>query len=146
MKNFLLLFGPNLNRVEKRNPALYGTLSLAQIKDAVRESLADLSVELEMRQSNSEGTLIDTIQEFAEKVDGIVFNPGALAHYSYALRDAITDAACPVVEVHFSNIYARESFRHESVTAASCKGVISGLGWFGLALGIRSIVHGKKEQ
>ncbi len=140
MKPFLLLYGPNLNRLGTRNPALYGSMSLEQIEEAVRENLAQHNIDLFTRQSNVEGILIDTIQEFAERVQGIIFNPGALAHSSLALRDAIEDAACPVVEVHFSNIHARESFRHHTVTAAACKGVIAGLGWYGLVLGIQGVL------
>lgn len=141
MKPFLLLYGPNLNRLGTRNPALYGSMSLEQIEEAVRENLAQHNIDLFTRQSNVEGILIDTIQEFAERVQGIIFNPGALAHSSLALRDAIEDAACPVVEVHFSNIHARESFRHQTVTAAPCKGVIAGLGWYGLVLGILGVLY-----
>jgi len=141
MKPFLLLYGPNLNRLGTRNPAMYGSMSLQQIEGGVRAALADKGVVVQTIQSNSEGVLIDAIQEAAENVQGIIFNPGALAHYSLALRDAIEDASCPVIEVHFSNIHARESFRHHSVTAAVCKGVIAGLGWYGLVLGIQAVLN-----
>lgn len=146
MKKFILLYGPNLNRLGLRDPKLYGTMSLQQIENAVRADLSDFALEVQTRQSNSEGVLIDTIQEVAAHVQGIIFNPGALAHYSIALRDAIEDAACPVVEVHFSNIHARESFRHHSVTAAVCKGVIAGLGWHGLVLGIRALLNADSTE
>lgn len=148
MKPFLLLYGPNLNRLGLRDPALYGTMSLEQIECAVGQALASMNIEVQTSQSNTEGVLIDTIQEAAGRVEGIIFNPGALAHYSLALRDAIDDAACPVVEVHFSNIHARESFRHQSVTAAACKGVIAGFGWYGLVMGIHALLnfHGGENQ
>ena len=145
MKPFLLLYGPNLNRLGTRSPSIYGALTLPQIEDAVRQNLTDVGVEVTTRQSNSEGTLIDIIQEESNRVEGIVFNPGALAHYSYALRDAIEDASCPVVEVHFSNIHAREDFRHQTVTAAVSKGVIAGFGWYGLVLGIRAVLNLRKK-
>ena len=140
MATFLLLYGPNLNQIEKRDPVLYGSLSLAGIEEEVRRCVADQDVQVFSRHSNHEGTLIDILQEHSEKVDGIIFNPGALSHYSYSLRDAIADVRCPVIEVHFSNIYAREEFRHTSVTAATCRGVISGLGWYGLVLGISALM------
>ena len=141
MKPFLFLYGPNLNRLGIRNPSLYGNKSLVQIESAVRHSFVGTDIEIETRHSNSEGILIDIIQEAGERVEGIIFNPGALAHYSIALRDAIDDAACPVVEVHFSNIHARESFRHQSVTAAACKGVIAGFGWYGMVMGIQAVIN-----
>lgn len=139
MSSFLLLYGPNLNQIEKRNPALYGSLSLAGIESEVQRYFAGQDIHVHTRHSNHEGMLIDILQEHSEKVDGILFNPGALSHYSYALRDAIADVRCPVIEVHFSNIHAREEFRHTSVTAASCRGVIAGLGWYGLVLGILAL-------
>jgi 3-dehydroquinate dehydratase-2 len=144
MATFLLLYGPNLNQIEKRDPSLYGSLSLARIEEEVRKRFAERDVHIESRHSNHEGTLIDILQEHSEKVDGILFNPGALTHYSYALRDAIADVRCPVIEVHFSNIHAREPFRHTSVTAASCKGVIAGLGWYGLVLGISALLESRQ--
>jgi 3-dehydroquinate dehydratase-2 len=93
-----------------------------------------------MRSSNHEGELIDILQEFSEQAAGIIFNPGALSHYSYALHDAILDVRCTVVEVHFSNIHAREEFRRTSVTAPACDGVIAGLGWKGLIAALSSIL------
>jgi 3-dehydroquinate dehydratase-2 len=143
-KLFLLLFGPNLNRIERRDPALYGSLSLNQIQEQLRATFASSEIVLELRHSNCEGQLIDILQEYSDTAAGILFNPGALTHYSYALRDAIADVICPVIEVHFSNIHARESFRQQSVTAASCKGVITGFGAHGLELGIRALLADAK--
>mgnify|MGYP006270317539 CR=1 FL=1 len=140
-KLILLLFGPNLNIIEKRNPSLYGNVSLKEIEALVRKRFEGEGVEIRSFQSNSEGILIDTLQEYSEKAHGIIFNPGALSHYSYALRDAIADVKCPVIEVHVSNIHAREAFRHQSVTAASCKGVIAGLGWEGLSLAVSALLE-----
>jgi 3-dehydroquinate dehydratase-2 len=140
-KVILLLFGPNLNIIEKRNPSLYGNLSLKEIEASVRERFEREELEIVSFQSNSEGVLIDTLQEYSERAFGIIFNPGALSHYSYALRDAIADVRCPVVEVHFSNIHAREAFRHQSVTAASCKAVIAGFGWSGLSVAISALLE-----
>jgi 3-dehydroquinate dehydratase-2 len=143
-KLFLLLFGPNLNRIERRNKSLYGSLTLRQIHEELQERFASSDVVLDLRHSNCEGQLIDILQDYSDKAAGILFNPGALAHYSYALRDAITDVECSVIEVHFSNVHAREPFRQHSVTAASCKGVIAGLGARGLELGIRALLEEPK--
>lgn len=143
MATFLLLYGPNLNQIEKRNSTLYGSLSLPGIEAEVLRHFTGHDVQLHTRHSNHEGALIDILQEHSEKVDGILFNPGALSHYSYALRDAIADVRCPVIEVHLSNIHAREEFRHTSVTAASCRGVIAGLGWYGFVLGISALLKNR---
>ena len=141
--NYLLLFGPNLNRLGQRDPSLYGTLTLAEIGDRVRSYFEADGLTIDVAQSNSEGRLIDFLQDASDRMQGVVFNPGAFAHYSYALRDAIADCRCPVVEVHFSNTHAREEFRHTSVTAAACKGVVAGLGWFGLVLAIMALREGQ---
>lgn len=137
---FLLLFGPNLNQIEKRDASLYGSLSLVEIAKRVEEHFEDRGVRVVMRCSNHEGVLIDTLQEFSEQAAGIIFNPGALSHYSYALHDAILDVRCPVIEVHFSNIHAREEFRRTSVTAPACDGVVAGLGWKGLIAAVSSLL------
>ena len=131
-KLILLLFGPNLNRIERRNNSLCGSLTLRQIHEELQERFAPSDVVPDLHHSNREGRLIDILEECSDKAAGILFNPGALTHYSYALRDAKTDVKCPVLEVHFSNIHARESLRQHSVTAASCKGVIAGFGASGL--------------
>ena len=138
-KPFLLLFGPNLNQIEKRDAKLYGALSLAEIARRTQEHFQGQGVEVVLKSSNCEGELIDILQEFSEKAAGIIFNPGALSHYSYALHDAILDVQCPVVEVHFSNIHAREDFRRTSVTAPACDGVVAGFGWAGVITAIASL-------
>jgi len=140
-KRFLLLFGPNLNRIERRDPSLYGSLSLQQIQERLQALFPPSEVTVELRHSNCEGTLIDILQEYSDKANGILFNPGAFTHYSYALRDAIADVQCPVIEVHLSNIHARESFRNHSVTAASCAGVVAGFGAKGFELGLRALLN-----
>lgn len=145
-KHILLLFGPNLNRIERRSQSLYGTLSLFEIGERLNAIFSADDVTLEIRHSNCEGALIDILQEYSDKCGGILFNPGAFTHYSYALRDAIADTQCPVIEVHFSNIHAREAFRQHSVTAASCRGVIAGFGWHGLEMGIAEILRLSSER
>jgi 3-dehydroquinate dehydratase-2 len=125
----LVIHGPNLNMVGKREKALYGDKTLAEIDALVKKRGQELAAEVLSFQSNSEGALIDFIQAQAPKADAIIINPGALTHYGLSLRDALVDSALPVIEVHLSNIYAREEWRHKSVIAPIAKGQISGLGW-----------------
>ena len=127
----LLINGPNLNMLGQREPAVYGSLSLAEIEAKVQERAQALGVDLKTFQSNHEGAIIDFIQQQAPAADGIILNGGAFTHYSLAIRDALAGADKPAVEVHISNIYGREPFRRRSVTAGVCKGVITGLGWYG---------------
>jgi 3-dehydroquinate dehydratase-2 len=127
----LLINGPNLNTLGQREPDVYGSMTLAEIQAKVEERASALGAEIAAFQSNHEGAIIDFIQEHAPQAHGIIINGGAFTHYSLAIRDALASAAKPAVEVHISNIYGREPFRRRSVTAGACKGVITGLGWYG---------------
>ncbi|WP_394649512.1 type II 3-dehydroquinate dehydratase [uncultured Deinococcus sp.] len=132
---FLVLNGPNLNRLGLREPGVYGAQTLEDLERQCEAWGAELGVAVTCRQSNFEGQLLEWIHEAQEQgFTGIVINPGARTHYSYALRDAISGQPLPVVEVHISNVDAREEFRHKSVTAAVCRGKISGLGFAGYRL------------
>lgn len=136
----LVLHGPNLNMLGTREPEIYGKTTLEQINDRLRNLAANLDSEVEPFQSNSEGDLIDSIQKNGVASDGMIVNLGAFTHYSIALRDAIAGSAKPTIEVHLSNIYTREQFRHISVTAPVCRGMITGLGWRGYLLALEALV------
>lgn len=125
----LVINGPNLNLLGQRDQALYGTFTLQQIESYLHARAGELDVTLQTFQSNSEGAIIDFLQEEATKADGLIINPGALAHYGFSLRDALTDASIPTVEAHLSNISKREPWRQQSVISPVVLGVISGLGW-----------------
>ena len=140
MTKILVLHGPNLNMLGTREIEIYGKITLAQINDRLRRVADSLESEVEAFQSNSESELIDIIQKKGAAIDGLIVNLGAYTHYSIALRDAIAGFAKPTVEVHLSNIYAREPFRHTSVTAPVCRGMISGLGWRGYLLALEALV------
>ncbi len=127
----LVLNGPNLGTLGKREPEVYGTQTLADLEKLLAERARELDFELSCRQSNHEGQLIDWIEKEGAANDAIIINPGALSHYSLALADALRGSGKPVVEVHISNVFAREPERHRMVTAAAAKGVISGLGFEG---------------
>ena len=140
----LLLHGPNLNLLGERDPATYGTTTLRDVEERTTLLGRELGAEVRCAQSNSEGTLVDHVHSARNGDSGIVFNPGAYAHYSYALRDALEAVAgmgVPCVEVHISNVHAREPFRHTSVTAPVCQGMVSGHGVFGYELALRSVLH-----
>ena len=127
----LVINGPNLNLLGAREPSYYGVKTLEDILEALEETARDLDVELEAFQSNHEGAIIDYVQVNAPDASGIIVNAGALTHYGLALRDALIDSRLPIIEVHLSNIHAREEFRRRSVLADVAVGQIAGLGWKG---------------
>ena len=136
MKKILVINGPNLNMLGVREPQIYGKKTYQDLENYIEEYCAQKDIEVTILQSNGEGELIDFIQHSQGNYDGIVINPGAYTHYSYAIRDALKSVEVPAIEVHISNIYDREEFRHISVTAPSCIGQISGLGFFGYLLAV----------
>ncbi len=143
-----MINGPNLNRLGKREPHIYGTETLADLENELKNLGTQLECEVITKQSNHEGDIIDFIHEAADHhFLGIIINPGAFTHYSYAIRDAIASISIPVIEVHLSNVHARESFRHTSVISPVTKGQIVGLGKRGYKLAILTLVkEGENEQ
>jgi 3-dehydroquinate dehydratase-2 len=137
----LILHGPNLNLLGAREPEVYGSLSLDDINNKLIDLGEELSVEVTCLQSNHEGELIDALQDAQTWAKGVVFNPGAYTHTSIALRDAISAIEIPVIEVHLSNVYAREEFRHTSMISAVCTGKITGFGWRSYVLGLNALVE-----
>ena len=142
----LILNGPNLNMLGKREQAYYGVKTLDDIAELVAERASWMDVDLEFYQSNHEGALVDYLQRLTPDVAGIIVNAGALTHYGLSLRDALIDARLPVVEVHLSNIHAREDFRRRSVIADIAQGQIAGLGWQGYLFALEYLTTHLKEE
>jgi 3-dehydroquinate dehydratase-2 len=140
-QKILIIHGPNLNLLGKREVEIYGTITLSEINSRLRAFAKERDVSLKIAQSNSEGAIIDLLQQAASWADGIVLNPGAYTHYSIAIFDAVKGCGLPVVEVHLTNIYAREQFRRRSVIAPACLGQISGFGWRGYISAIEALLN-----
>lgn len=146
MRRIQVIHGPNLNLLGWREPEVYGQLALAEIDERLQAFAQEQGIELRSMQSNHEGALVDAIHQAADWADGLLINPGAYSHYSYAIRDAIRGVGLPAVEVHLSNIYAREPFRHQSVIAPVCVGQIGGFGWHSYRLGLEALVTWLEER
>ena len=138
-RSIAVIHGPNLDLLGKREPSVYGSMTLRQIDAAIRKLCADLRCSVTTEQHNGEGEMIDAVHKAAARGGAIVINPGALAHYSYALRDALAAANVPKVEVHLTNTQARETFRRRSVTAAAVDGTVGGFGVDSYLLAIRAV-------
>ena len=146
MTRILVLNGPNINFLGRRNSGIYGTRTLDEVNQEISRKAESLRVQVDFFQSNSEGDLVDCIQENWGKTDGIIINPGALTHYGYSLKDALIDAAVPVIEVHLGNIHAREEWRRNSVIADIARGQIAGFGWRSYTAALEIIVGQLQEQ
>ena len=142
----LVAHGPNLNLLGIREPGVYGKIGLDDINQRIIDFGNKLEIEVTCFQSNHEGALIDALHDARKWASGVVINPGGLTHTSIALRDAISGIEIPVVEVHLSNVYAREEFRHKSTISAVCRGKISGFGWMSYILGFEALVHVIKTE
>jgi 3-dehydroquinate dehydratase II len=141
MMRVLVLHGPNLNLLGERDPAVYGRARLDEIDAAIARDASAAGVEVHCEQYNGEGQIIDALHAARAAYAGVIINPGAYAHYSYAIADAIAAISIPVIEVHLSNVAAREAFRRKSVTAAACRAVVTGLGAAGYRLALRALVE-----
>ncbi len=140
MTRVLVINGPNLNLLGSREPAVYGSTTLAQVEALVRQRAAELGVRIEWLQSNQEGELVDAVQQLRQRADGAIVNLGGYTHTSVAIRDAFLAAPVPFVEVHLSNLFQREAFRHHSMTADLALGVIAGFGARGYLLALDALV------
>lgn len=140
MARIHVINGPNLNLLGTRETRFYGSSTLPEVENRLR---AEFGAEHELRffQSNVEGFIVDTLHETRDWAEGIVINPGAFTHYSYAIHDAILAIRVPTIEVHISNIHARDTFRHKSVIVPACRGQISGCGWYGYVLAVAALLH-----
>lgn len=141
----VVIHGPNLNLLGKREPGIYGTLTLEEINNCLLDHAKEIGVDLRTIQSNSEGKLVDAIQEAGRWSDGLVINAAAYTHTSVAIRDAISAVYLPAVEVHLSNVHAREPFRQKSLIAPVCLGVVAGFGWRSYLLGMDGLVAHLKD-
>lgn len=140
MEKICVIHGPNINFTGIREKGIYGSITIDDINKNIKEKALSFGYDISFFQSNIEGNIIDFIQKcYYDKVSGIIINPGAFTHYSYALRDAIASVSIPTIEVHMSNIHKREEFRHKSVTAPVCIGQISGFGYYGYILAIEAL-------
>jgi 3-dehydroquinate dehydratase-2 len=142
----LVIHGPNLNILGKREKSIYGEKTLQEIDAMLKKEAKALTVDLVTFQSNHEGALVDFIQEHADSARGIIINPGALTHYGFSLLDALVDSKLPVIEVHLSNIYRREEWRAKSIIAPIAQGQISGLGWRGYVAALQVLVSKLKAK
>jgi 3-dehydroquinate dehydratase II len=141
----LVIHGPNLNLLGERQPDIYGHMTLPELNAFIATAARDLSVSVDCVQHNGEGEIITAIHDARSSYDGIVINPGAFAHYSYAIADAIAAVQIPIVEVHLSNIAAREAYRHTTVTAAACVGSVSGFGATSYVLALRFLAQAAEK-
>lgn len=146
MPRILVVNGPNLNLLGKREPEVYGTETLDELNGKLADMARELGVEVSFFQSNSESEIIDYLHKEGFDADGLIINPGALTHYSYALRDAIAAVEIEAVEVHMSNIYAREEFRRKSVMAPVCTGHLVGFGFYGYAMALSYFADSLRDQ
>jgi len=145
LMRILVINGPNLNMLGKRDPSQYGLDSLDAIEERIGDRAKELGIEATFFQSNHEGAIVDYLQASTAEADGIVINAGALTHYGLSMRDALADSRLPVIEVHLSNIHAREEFRRRSVIASIAVGQIAGLGWRGYLLALEYLVASLRE-
>ncbi len=144
INKILVIHGPNLNLLGRREPEIYGSLTLDEINKRLEEYGHRNNITIDAVQSNSEGTIIDTIHKAIDQYDALIINPGAYTHYSLAIYDAIMAVGLPTIEVHLSNIYAREEFRRHSVIAPACKGQITGLGWRGYLYAVQALLDSEQ--
>jgi 3-dehydroquinate dehydratase-2 len=146
MDAILVLHGPNLNLIGQREPDIYGRMTLTDIDQELKKSEDEMGLEVRTFQANGEGALIDALHEAQDWASGVIFNPGGYTHTSIALRDAVVAIELPVIEVHLSNVYAREEFRHQSLISPVCAGKISGFGWRSYVLGLQALAWILKED